>query len=99
MSGHHLTTAILQRTCSLLLGPPVQLVALMLRIAAKIAKGAFRGSSYGFGEGGQKIPCSWDFSDSSDDNDEEEDDYGVPLSRPASSNQRAKDAAGSWEID
>ncbi|KAL6721299.1 hypothetical protein ACLMJK_000401 [Lecanora helva] len=98
MSGHHLTTAILQRTCSLLLGPPAQLVALMLRIAAKIAKGTFRGSSFGFGEGGQKIPCSWDFSDGSDDNDDE-DDYGVPLSRPTSRSMRAKEAAGSWEID
>lgn len=98
MSGHHLTTAILQRTCSLLLGPPVQLVALMLRIAAKIAKGTFRGSSFGFGEGGQRIPCSWDFSDGSDDNDEE-DDYGVPLSRPASRNVRVSEVAGSWEID
>ena len=98
ISGHHLTTAILQRTCSLLLGPPVQLVALMLRIAAKLAKGTFRGSSFGFGEGGQKIPCSWDFSDGSDDN-EEEDDYGVPLSRPASENRRAKETSGSWEID
>ena len=97
MSGHHLTTAILQRTCSLLLGPPVQLVALMLRIAAKIAKGAFRGSSFGFGEGGQKIPCSWDFSDGSDDNDE--DDYGIQLSRPISKTRRTTAVAGSWEID
>ena len=97
MSGHHLTTAILQRTCSLLLGPPVQLVALMLRIAAKLAHGTFRGSSFGFGEGGQKIPCSWDFSDGSDDNDE--DDYGVPLSRPTSRVNRSKESTGSWEID
>lgn len=78
MSGHHMTTAILQKTCSLLLGPPIQLVALMMRIAAKIARGASRGTSFGFGDGGQKIPCSWDFSDASDGADEtwEEDDYG-----------------------
>ena len=97
ISGHHLTTAILQRTCSLLLGPPVQLVALMLRIAAKIAKGAFRGTSFGFGEEGQKIPCSWDFSDGSDDN--EEDDYGVQLSRPTSKTKGPQELTGSWEID
>ena len=73
-SGHHLTTAILQRTCSLLLGPPIQLVALMLRIAAKIAKGAFSGSVCGVGHEGQRIPCSWDFSsDGSGDDDE-----GIP---------------------
>lgn len=98
ISGHHLTTAILQRTCSLLLGPPVQLVALMLRIAAKIAKGTFRGTSFGFGEGGQKIPCSWDFSDGSDDN-WEEDDYGISLSKPMSNEMRAAELGGSWEID
>lgn len=98
ISGHHLTTAILQRTCSLLLGPPIQLVALMLRIAGKIAKGAFRGSSFGFGEGGQKIPCSWDFSDGSDDN-WAEDDYGVSLSKPTSKDTRAKELGVSWEID
>ena len=103
MSGHHLTTAILQRTCSLLLGPPVQLVALMLRIAAKIARGTFRGTSYRLGESGQKIPCSWDFSsDGSDGTDDswEEDDYGFSLSRPTSSKGgQAREDCGSWEID
>lgn len=89
MSGHHMTTAILQKTCSLLLGPPIQLVALMLRIAAKIARGASRGNSFGFGDGGQKIPCSWDFSDTSDEADEgwEEDDYGVSLRNNLSSKE------------
>ena len=103
MSGHHLTTAILQRTCSILLGPPIQLVALMLRIAAKIARGAFRGTTYGYGDRGQKIPCSWDFSDGSDENEDywEEDDYGFSLSKApsAGSNAEAKDGGGSWEID
>lgn len=84
-----MTTAILQKTCSLLLGPPIQLVALMLRIAAKIARGASRGNSFGFGDGGQKIPCSWDFSDTSDEADEgwEEDDYGVSLRNNLSSKE------------
>ena len=103
MSGHHLTTAILQRTCSILLGPPIQLVALMLRIAAKIARGAFRGTTFGYGDGGQKVPCSWDFSDGSDENEDywEEDDYGFSLNKApsASSNAEAKDGGGSWEID
>ena len=87
MSGHHMTTAILQKTCALLLGPPIQLVALMMRIAAKIARGASRGTSFGFGDGGRKIPCSWDFSDASDEADEswEEDDYGVSLGKNLSS--------------
>lgn len=98
MSGHHMTTAILQKTCSLFLGPPLQLVALMMRIAAKIARGAFRGTSFGFGDGGQKIPCSWDFSDASDEADEnwEEDDYGVSLRKNLSSRDaRASELGGS----
>ena len=99
--GHYLTTAILQKTCSLLLGPPAQLVALMLRIAAKLTRGTFRGSSFGFGEGGQKIPCSWDFSDGGEESDEiEEDDFGVPLTNISfSRDSPAKELGGSWEID
>ena len=98
MSGHHMTTAILQKTCSILLGPPIQLVALMMRIAAKIARGASRGTSFGFGDGGQKIPCSWDFSDASDEADEswEEDDYGVSLRKKISLREaRASEMGGS----
>ena len=98
MSGHHMTTAILQKTCSLLLGPPIQLVALMMRIAAKIARGASRGSSFGFGDTGQKIPCSWDFSDASDEADEgwEEDDFGFSLRKSLSSKEtRASEFGGS----
>lgn len=104
LSGHHLTTAILQKTCSLLLGPPVQLVALMLNIASKIAHGSYCGAAFGYADSGQKIPCSWDFSDVDDDSDGEgweEDDFGVSLSNLTSSrNVRAKEmSSGSWEID
>lgn len=102
ISGHHITTAILQKTCSILLGPPVQLVALMMRIAAKIARGASRGTSFGFGDGGQKVPCSWDFSDASDEADEnwDEDDYGVSLRKKISLREaRVSEIGGSWEID
>ena len=98
MSGHHMTTAILQKTCSLLLGPPIQLVALMMRIAAKIARGASRGTSFGFGDTGHKIPCSWDFSDASDEADEswEEDDFGFSLRKSLSSKEaRASEVGGS----
>ena len=98
MSSHHMTTAILQKTCSLLLGPPIQLVALMMRIAAKIARGASRGTSFGFGDGGRKIPCSWDFSDASDEADEHwgEDDYGFSLRKNSSlGDARASETGGS----
>lgn len=104
LSGHHLTTAILQKTCSLLLGPPVQLVALMLNIASKIAHGAYCGVAFGYADSGQKIPCSWDFSDVDDESDGEgweEDDFGVSLNNLTNSrNVRAKEmSSGSWEID
>lgn len=98
ISSHHLTTAILQKTCSFLLGPPIQLVALMMRIAARIARGASRGTSIGFGGSGQKIPCSWDFSDASDEASEnlEEDDYGFSLRKNSSMGEaRAGEIGGS----
>lgn len=104
LPGHHLTTAILQKTCSILLGPPVQLVALMLNIASKIAKGTFRGAAYGYGESGQRIPCSWNFSDSDDDTEPtwEEDDYGVSLGNGTGGTTRRETTnvhGESWEID
>ncbi|KAI9822291.1 MAG: hypothetical protein M1827_000009 [Pycnora praestabilis] len=99
-SGHHLTTAIIQKTCSVLLGPPAQLIALMLNIASKIVNGAKRGVAFGYGERGEKIPCQWDFSDADDVNDERwgEDDYGIPLGRIVDGTKRT-DMGGSWEVD
>ena len=92
---------LLRATCSSILRPPLQLVALMVRIAVRIAQGALSGSTFGFIGRGEKIPCSWDFSsDGSDTSDDSwyEDDYGVNLSRTVSARQSA--ATGeSWEID
>ena len=100
-SGHHLTTAMLQRTCSILLGPPVQLIALMLNIAKRIADGAIRGYAFGFGEAGQTVPCQWDYSDADGIGDAawDRDGYGIALD---SLRPEARDRApmsGSWEID
>ena len=109
LSGHHLTTAILQKTCSLLLGPPVQLVALMLNIAHRIARGAFYTSSITIGDQGQVVPGTWDQSDAETEDGEAwaEDDYGISLRelRPRTSRLRGaegsneRDVGGSWEID
>lgn len=102
LSGHHLTTAILQKTCSMLLGPPAQLVALMLNIAAKITNSIHRGATFGYRVGGQKIPCSWDFSDADEGSEDlwVEDDYGVSLGKLVSSKSEiARETEGSWEID
>ncbi|KAI9840741.1 MAG: hypothetical protein M1838_003935, partial [Thelocarpon superellum] len=93
--GHHLTTALLQRTCALMMCTPAQLMKLMLEIARKVANGALQGVVLGYGEGGEKIPCQWvssedeqsvadAHSDADDDDDDDvwsEDDYGVPLGR------------------
>ena len=99
LSGHHLTTAILQKTCSMLLGPPVSLVALMLNIASRIMNGTYNGFPFGYAASSPKLPGSWD-SDT-DRTMEEEDDYGYNLTKisSSSSSSRLKDLGGSWEID
>ncbi|KAF2271686.1 uncharacterized protein EI97DRAFT_504826 [Westerdykella ornata] len=72
----HLTAALVRKTCELILGPPAHLVTLMLKIAARISEGAFGFKTYRIRHTTEKIPCSWE---SSGDEDEWEDDYGIPL--------------------
>ncbi|KAJ4347772.1 hypothetical protein N0V95_005118 [Ascochyta clinopodiicola] len=70
------TTALVRKTCEIVLGPPQHLVSLMLRIAASISNG-FGFSTYRVRRT-KNIPGSWE---SSGDEDEwEEDDFGIPLS-------------------
>jgi len=77
----------------------------MLNIARKIASGSYRGFTFGHGAEGQRIPCSWDFSDAeSEESAWEEDDFGVPIKTTASVQERVrrgkgKEVGGSWEID
>ena len=105
LSGHHLTSAILQKTCSIILGPPVQLVALMLNLAARFASGTLKGESYTYRERGQPIPCSWELSEDEKENegkDEWEDDYGFSLGDTPEQKRGRRmtdDNGGSWEID
>lgn len=84
------TGAIMQKTMGLLIGPPAQLVALMLRIAARMATGVLTPDSWslvGRGRGrargrstSKKIPGAWaQWSEDEADDWEEEDDYGIPL--------------------
>lgn len=71
-----LTTALVRKTCEIVLGPPQHLVSLMLRIAASISNG-FGFATYRVRRT-ETIPGSWE---SSGDEDEwEEDDFGIPLS-------------------
>lgn len=99
----------MQKTCSLLLGPPIQLVALMLNIARKIANGAFYTSSSTHAEGAKTVPSTWEYSDAESSGNEiwEEDDYGIALREIPSRTRRPvgeegtgeRDVGGSWEID
>lgn len=100
-SAHHLTTAILQKTCSILLGPPIQLVALMLNIAKRIAEGATRGVAFGFGDAGETIPCQWDYSDADGERCApwNEDDCGIALDSLVPKSREKFPMSGSWEID
>ncbi|KAM0324553.1 hypothetical protein ACHAQA_007938 [Verticillium albo-atrum] len=55
--------AIVAKTCEILLSPPSHLMNLMLRVAARIAAGEWRGMMFGYGESGETIPVQWDYSD------------------------------------
>ncbi len=100
-SGHHITTAVLQKTCSILLGPPVQLIALMLNIAKRIASGATKGVVFGYGAAGERIPCQWDYSDEDElgAQDWDEDDYGIALGNLPPNERERVPMSGSWEVD
>lgn len=70
------TTALVRKTCEIVLGPPQHLVSLMLRIATSISKG-FGFATYRVRRT-KTIPGSWESS--GDEEEWEEDDFGIPLS-------------------
>ncbi|OJD37012.1 uncharacterized protein BKCO1_8000216 [Diplodia corticola] len=72
------TSAIMQKTMGILIGPPAHLVALMLSIAARIATGVFTPDSWSLRRA-KKIPGAWQWSEDEADEWEDEDDYGIPL--------------------
>ncbi|KAI5364161.1 putative inheritance of peroxisomes protein [Septoria linicola] len=85
-------TALVRKAASAFLGPPVHLVAIMLKIAARFAKGAFPKALLFESPVGmpKRIPGSFDLDDSDIEEefdsegelDEDEDDFGVPLRSP-----------------
>ncbi|KAI9658119.1 MAG: hypothetical protein M1829_006845 [Trizodia sp. TS-e1964] len=99
-SGHELSTAIIQKTCSIMLGPPAQLISLMLRIAAKIASGALRGATFNT-SGKKRIPCQWDSSDLDEMDEEEwdEDDFGISLKPVQIEGATRSEVGTAWEVD
>lgn len=108
-TARHIPTAIIQKTCEILLSPPSHLLHLMINIASKIAAGEWRGVLFsGYGE------VAWDFEEDyagpySAGAWSPNDDFGVPLPRsnlPRSSRGEQKQkqgaieaAGGSWEVD
>jgi hypothetical protein len=96
-TARHLPTAIIQKTCEILLSPPSHLFHLMISIASKIAAGEWRGVLSGQGES-----VHWDFEDEYSSEGWFEDDYGISLSSPHQTKAKSTSAnvpGGSWEID
>ncbi|KAL5120969.1 hypothetical protein ACEQ8H_001157 [Pleosporales sp. CAS-2024a] len=90
--GQQFTSALVRKTCELVLGPPSHLVSLMLRIAASISNLGF--SSYRIRRE-EKIPCSWESDEESEWPDE--DDFGIPLNNIGEPRQRRRAFLG--ELD
>lgn len=97
----NLPTAIIRKTCEILLSPPSHLIYLMLDIASKIAAGEWKGIVFGLGEQGEKIIGQWDYEDPNAAGDEwGEDDYGISLGGNQAMREGSKVSSGSsWEID
>lgn len=84
LAVRRLPTAIIHKTLEILLSPPSHLVDLMLRVAARIAAGEWRGYVFGLGEGGERIPVRWDWGDGDDDGEGELGGWGADEDWPAS---------------
>jgi len=95
-TARHLPTAIIQKTCEILMSPPSHLFHLMISIASKIAAGEWRGVLSGHGES-----VHWDFEDEYLGDGWFEDDYGIslPNAPTKAKTTSANVAGGSWEVD
>ncbi|KAF7876549.1 hypothetical protein EAF04_001638 [Stromatinia cepivora] len=101
-TARHLPTAIIQKTCEILLSPPSHLLHIMMNIASKIAAGEWRGVLLGEGEA-----VHWDFTEDEYHGETwTEDDFGFRLTptpsrrRVSSSESKNSTASGeSWEVD
>ncbi|KAK0648764.1 inheritance of peroxisomes protein 1-domain-containing protein [Cercophora newfieldiana] len=61
-----LPMAVIQKTCEILMSPPSHLINLMLKVAARITAGEWRGLVFGVDERGEQIPVQWDWSEEED---------------------------------
>ncbi|KAK4032381.1 inheritance of peroxisomes protein 1-domain-containing protein [Parachaetomium inaequale] len=62
-----LPMTVLHKTCEILMSPPSHLISLMLKVAARITAGEWRGLVFGMGEGGERVSVTWDWSDDDED--------------------------------
>jgi hypothetical protein len=72
-----LPMAVILKTLEMLFSPPAHLIRLMLKVAAMILAGQWRGQVFGMGEGGEPIPVAWDWSDEDDDGEGELGGWGA----------------------
>lgn len=96
--GHYLTTTILQKTCSLVLIPPLQLLLLLIEIAAQIVVGHTPRSALDYK---RRSDCSQRRMVSSDGY-ESEDDFGIPnTTEVLQTSDPSRDASNSdlWDLD
>ena len=59
-------SAVIHKTCEILLAPPSHLINIMLKVAARIAAGEWRGFVFGTGDEGERVDVRWDWSDTED---------------------------------
>lgn len=85
-------SSIFNRTCEILISPPAHLISLMLKVAARISAGEWRGFYFGMDEGGEVLDVRWDWSDEGDGGlGWEEADFGGDFRRPKTSASFAAD--------
>lgn len=59
-------SSIFNKTCEIIISPPAHLISLMLKAAARITAGEWRGFVFGMDEGGEWVDIRWDWSDDGD---------------------------------
>lgn len=95
-----ISTALVQKAYSLLIGPPVHLVHVMLEIAARIMRGVRWDAPMMLGERVDKVPGGWiEDEEWSENESEEEDDFGIPLGnlrRGSDVSQSSRHSRGSF---
>ncbi|KAI2777879.1 inheritance of peroxisomes protein 1-domain-containing protein [Daldinia loculata] len=94
-----LPATIINKTVELILSPPTYLVNIMLKVAARILAGEWRGLVFGIGEGGEKIPVQWDYSDGEFSDWSDDDESYASARNKQSSNSISQFEDSRWEVD